>query len=128
MGAVFQVSDYYKLLALYKALMLVKFSQNPIDPVLVGSPYIAEMLTETVASLAQMEIERGHPQEAEQWKTLRIDSKGKTWHLMLEHARTSDLWQQWSSDEKMKYAQILLSPFETTDDLLAKFVAEVDRP
>ncbi|MCQ3932462.1 MAG: hypothetical protein DPW16_18590 [Chloroflexi bacterium] len=126
MGVIFQVSDYYKLLALYKALMLVKFSKNPADPVLVGSPFIAEMLREIVASLAQMEIQRGHPQQAELWKALKLDPAKETWQSMLEYARISDLWQQWTFDEKLEYAKILLSPFEVTDALLAKFVVEVD--
>lgn len=131
MGVVFQISDYYKLLALHRALMQAKFARNPIDPVISGSPFIAEMAEQIVNTLVAMEVERGYPERAEAWK-IRIDPNGELWQIALSRISSADettfaAWGKWSFEEKKHYAKILISPFIADDGLLQKFVQEADQ-
>jgi hypothetical protein len=36
-------------------------------------------------------------------------------------------WCSWSIDQKKEFAELLISPFALTDDLLDRFLAEADR-
>ncbi len=130
MSAVFQVSDYYKLLALHKALIHAKFARHPIDPIISGSPFIAEMAEQIVSTLAAMEIERGYPERAEGWK-MRIDPNGEIWQIALSRIFIEkwvfDKWNSWPFEEKKNLAKRLISPFMVDDDLLLKFIQDADQ-
>jgi hypothetical protein len=126
MTALFQVNDYFKLIALHKALMHAKFARNPIDPIISGSLYIAEIANQIVETLAQMEIERGYPERAQDWK-MRIDPSGEVWQIALSRITNADtIWVKLNLDEKTQFARLLLSPFEYDDSLLQKFAQQVD--
>lgn len=130
MTAVFQVSDYYKLLALHKALMHAKFARHPIDPIISGSPFIAEMAEQIVSTLAAMEIERGYPERSKDWK-MRVDPDGEIWQIALSRIFTqkwvSDKWKSWPLGEKKNFAKLLICPFMIDDDLLLKFIQDADQ-
>jgi hypothetical protein len=126
MSAIFQVTDYYKLLALHKALIHTKFARQPTEPIISGSPFIAEMANQIVETLAQMEIERGHPERAQDWR-IKIDPTGEVWDIALSRINLTDkVWQKWTLDEKKHFARLLLSPFEYDEQLLLEFIRQAD--
>lgn len=126
MNAVFQITDYYQLIALHKALIQAKFARDPIDPIISGSPLIAETANQIIATLIQMEIDRGNPKGAEIWK-IKIDPSGEMWQIALSRISLYDrIWQKWTPEEKKYYARLLLSPFFFDDDLLEEFVRQAD--
>lgn len=127
MSTVFQIQDYYSLLALHKALMQIKFAPNPLDPVLSGSPLIAETMKQIVEVLAEMEIERGQPRAAEMWRNLKINPSENLWRIALERVGRDGPWLIWSIDKKREFATILLSPFKVDDDLLNNFIQQADQ-
>ena len=128
MSAIFQVTDYYKLMALHKALMQAKFARHPVDPIISGSPLIADMANQIVETLAQMEIERGQPERAQDWK-FRIDPSGEVWQIALSRINPNEkMWQKWTLEEKKQFCALLLSPFEFDEELLLEFVRQADDP
>jgi hypothetical protein len=125
MNAVFQITDYYQLIALHKALIHAKFARKPIDPIISGSPLIADIANQIIETLIQMEIERGNPKAAENWK-IKIDPSGEMWQIALSRVSPDDkVWQKWTQEEKEYYARLLLSPFLFDDNLLLEFVRQV---
>ena len=51
----FELSDYYDLLNLHKALMEAKFHDNPDNEYISGSPIIAKIMNEIVDILAEID-------------------------------------------------------------------------
>ena len=47
----FELSDYYDLLNLHKALMEAKFHDNPDNEYISGSPIIAKIMNEIVEKI-----------------------------------------------------------------------------
>ncbi len=121
-----QITDYYELLALHSALMVARFSRNPIKPELPGSPYLADIANRIVQTLAEMEVERGHPERAERWYA-KIDPTEELWQIAIRNASTKpDIWGKLSIKEKIERAKTFLSPFTITNNILDAFIAEVD--
>ena len=123
--AVFQVDDYFELLALNKALRLLKFSYPSLDDSLPGSPLMAAMANRVVDTLVAIEIERGRLDLGVEWKG-KIVPSSHIWNNLLAHAQESSKWLQWSLEQKQEFAQILISPLEADEKIIAQFVYEVD--
>ncbi|MBI1259272.1 MAG: hypothetical protein GC204_17540 [Chloroflexi bacterium] len=121
-----EISDYYELVALYRALRLFKFSRNPVDDRIVGSPFLANIANRTVEVLNEMEIERGRPERANWAEPIIPDSE--VWQIAVRNAADSNegYWRNFSPEQKREFAAVLLSPFSFTDDMLADFIADAD--
>lgn len=96
----FELSDYYDLLNLHKALMEAKFHDNPDNEYISGSPIIAKIMNEIVDILAEIDP---YANEGD-WKTWRklenhiispCESKyGKTiWDRILNRVSKDKLWK-----------------------------------
>jgi hypothetical protein len=121
------VADYHELLVLHRALMEAKFSQNPWDDVVMGSPLIASLMHRVIGILIEHQQEKGDAQAVRKWqKWLAIDPSRREWVIAKRQAKESEAWVQWSIDEKKQFARILLSPFMADDSLLTTFIKEVD--
>jgi len=125
---IFQISDYYKLLALHKALMEAKFSSATNDEAIAGSSYVAEIANQVVDALIQAEIEREEPDAAQRWNDWRqIDSNRREWFIALERAYEANSWPSWGFQDKERYSKILLSPFQVDEILLERFIELVNK-
>lgn len=126
MASKLEITDYYELLVLQRALWVAKFARDPLAPELPGSPFLADVARRVVETLAQMEIERGYPEKADDWY-VTIDPTGEVWQITVEYAaRKPDIWRKWSYQEKVEYTKILLSPFTFTDEMVEDFIQQVD--
>ena len=121
-----EISDYYELVALYRALRMFKFSRNPMDDRIVGSPFLANIANRTVEVLNEMEVERGTTERAN-WAEPIIPNS-EIWQIAVRNAADSNdgYWRNFSPEQKREFAAVLLSPFSFTDDMLANFVVDVD--
>jgi hypothetical protein len=126
MSTVFQISDYYQLRALFRALMAAKFSRDSVAPELMGSPLLAEVADQITRVLAKMEIERGRPEGAENWEMTIVPNSEK-WLILLKHIEVNvSNWKSWSLAEKRYYAEILMSPFKVDNDLVTLLIDQAD--
>ena len=127
MNTIFQVNDYYKLLSLHRALMEAKFAEQPNDPDISGSRFVAEMADQVIEMLITMEKERGHSEKAARWSEWRkISESRREWQIALDRLRTCRSWEKWSVIEKTDYAKILFSPLTVDDELLKVFIRKGD--
>lgn len=119
----FVIDDYYKLLALHKLIMLTKFdSRPPIDPTLLASPFIAQIIEEIRDTLAEMERNEGIS-DGNRWKKQSIASDSKTWNIALKHATNlyGERWHNLTHDQHKQIPEIYLSPYAVTDELKKLF-------
>jgi hypothetical protein len=121
-----EITEYYELVALYRALRVVKFAPQPIVPELTGSPYLADISRRIVDTLSKMEVERGKPERSSDWQ-IEIDPNGEIWQIAVRNAATTpDFWSKQTHEKKIELARIHLSPFALTDALLEDFVRQVN--
>ena len=122
-----RISDSNKLLALHRALMEAKFTSIANDEDVAGSSYVAEIATEVVDVLIQIEIKNERHDSVERWnKWLEIDSTRREWAIALSKAKKANYWENWTIQEKELYSKILLSPFKVSPILLQEFIKHVD--
>lgn len=119
------ISDYYELVALYKAIHAAKFSPKPMAPELVGSPILASVAIRIAETLDQMELDQGHPERAVWRRPMVPDSP--LWQLCITDVMFHhEVWQTWSIEGKKRHACVIMSPYTATDEILAHFVSEVE--
>ncbi len=120
------ITGYPELLALHSALMVARFARNPIKPELSGSPYLADIANEVVRILAEIEVEQGHPDRASRWQAI-IDPEEEMWQIAVRNASSNpEVWKKRSDEEKVERAKTFLSPFIVTNEIVDKFIQQVD--
>jgi hypothetical protein len=127
MTSLFNVSDYYELLALHRAIMEAKFCDGPNDFDVSASPLVANMSRRVVAALVDQDREKKGDEAEEQWSIwLRIDPARREWQVSVNRAIAERRWNEWSLVERTTYVKDLLAPFEVDDTLMRHFLDEVD--
>lgn len=115
--------DYYRLLALHRVLMEAKFCEVPNDPVVAGSPLVAELANKVVDALVQWPDVPG----GNNWASWRkMDPTRREWQVAVRRAATMDEWSRLDPSTKREVAANLLSPFTIDGALIDQFVAEAD--
>lgn len=124
---VFNVSDYYDLLALHRALLESKFCDEPNDMDVSASPIIAKLHKQLLKVLIEIEVEKKGEDSRVSWaEWLKIDSERREWQQALKRARHESLWQEWDVNTKKNYIYNLLSPFHLDDVQVCDFIVQVD--
>ncbi len=122
-----EITEYYELVALHRALRAVKFARQPTIPELSGSPYLADISRRIVDTLSQMEVERGKPERSSDWE-IEIDPGSEVWQIAVRNAAAHpEFWREQTHEKKIEVARIHLSPFVLTDELLENFAHQVDK-
>jgi hypothetical protein len=109
------VSDYYELLALLRAVMEAKFGESSNDTEIVASPHLANVANRIVDSLITIEKQRGDYLESKWQVWRRIDSTRREWKLMRKRLRIVEQWKTWSIEERGRFLDYLLSPLTLAD-------------
>ena len=123
---IFNVSDYYELLALHRALLESQFCGEPNDMDISASPIIAKLHKQLLETLVNVEIERKGIAAKTIWdEWLNISAERREWKVALKRAKDERLWNEWDYDAKRTYVYDLLSPFKIDDNLADMFITQV---
>jgi len=122
------VTDYFILLALHKAILEVKFSDNQTSLELFGSPFLASAANQITEILIAKEAALDIGSSNESWKKWRaIDESRREWGIaIIRTAQHSTIWRSWTDEERKDFARIALSPFTVSEQLLNVFVTQVN--
>ena len=112
------VHGVHELVALDKVLREAKFSEQPYDSAIAGSPIVAELARRTRAALQQGVPTSGAADE--------VQPGQREWTISLGTARRARLWSDWSQHEKRGYVRDLLSPYDVSDASVDRFINEVE--
>lgn len=122
----FGIKCYDDLMILHRAVMEAKFSDDPKDTSLIGSPVLASISHEIVDSLIEHSKKIKDDSLLEHWERWR-DASTRTIELEVirSHIYGLKIWDKWSSKEKRYYLEILLKPFIYDEIFLANLTAEL---
>ena len=123
-----EIASYDELEALLAVILEGKFSEDPIEKAVSGSPALCAVLHRLVAALKAWDVERYGEHVAERWSAwAAIDPTRREWRAAL--ARVEDLpgWSSWPYEKQRRCAELLVAPFRLSENLLDQFLSEASR-
>lgn len=116
---IFSISDYYELMALHRVVLEAKFSENPNNPAIQGSPFVATIANQVIEALMSVDISKEGESSRVKWQAWRtISPERREYQIVKAKIRAEALWKTWSFDEQVNYVRILVSPFQISDELI----------
>lgn len=113
-----EIADHFQLLALHRCLLEAKFSEDPNDKDIAGSPLVADLARRVVRKLEE------HP-EAGDWESwLRLDPSRREWKIALDTAvKDKAYWGDLGMTAREAYVEDLLAPFRLSSDSRDDFMS-----
>ena len=110
-----EITDYFTILNLHKALLEAKFHLNPDNINVSSSPIIAEFCDKLVDVLAKMDEERSEKNVGkwDDWRLLKNQSFYRDRAII--NAKSNNRWAKMNDEEKRKTVNNLMSPFNATE-------------
>ncbi|BAZ04017.1 hypothetical protein [Calothrix sp. NIES-3974] len=119
----FSINNYDELIALHRVVMEAKFSTDPNDPVIQGSPLVSTVANQVVEALIEMEVEKEGEASRLKWQEWRQLSPERREYQIIQAKLKSDFsWKKWNPDEQVKYVRDLASPLQVTDELISNLL------
>lgn len=127
----FELSDYYDLLNLHKALMEAKFHDNPDNEYIAGSPVIAKIMNEIVDILTDIDP-HANKNDWKTWRMLENHMNSKCeyektiWDKIANRVSKNKLWKSYNKEEKVIATKNYFSPFILKDREIEDFIYYID--
>lgn len=102
MDTVFQIDDYFELLALHRALLEAKFSPDPWDSHMHGNHHLANMANRVIETMMAMETEDkklglGGVMDWPKWRRVDNVKRPRVWEVCLQIIKKHEKhWSQLS--------------------------------
>lgn len=125
--ASFIVDSTPEIYALHRVFREAKFSIEPDDDEIAGSPLVNAMFLRVMDLIVEQSVQEDGGIARERWaRWLAIDASRDEWHAALRRATKVANWSAMTAHEKSSRARDILCPFECSPELLAEFIAQVD--
>jgi hypothetical protein len=117
------IDNYDELMALHRVIMEAKFSLEPNDVVIQGSPLVSAVANQVIEALIEMEVEKEGESARLKWQKWRqISYERREYQLIQSKLRSDTSWKTWNVDEKAKYVKDLASPLQISDELISELL------
>lgn len=114
----FQVTDKYELIGLYRIIMEAKFSDSPKDTVIPYSPVTADLSKRVINSLLCQLNESGAQDEANQWESwLELEIDRIEFRITKSRIEECSVWNEMDIEQKKNLLSVLLAPFSYPEKL-----------
>jgi hypothetical protein len=117
------IDNYDELMALHRVIMEAKFSLEPNDAVIQGSPLVSAVANRVVGALIEIEVGKEGESARLKWQKWREMSYERREYQLIQSKLKSDTsWKAWNIDEKVKYLKDLASPLQISDELISELL------
>jgi hypothetical protein len=124
---IFSISNYDELIALHRVVMEAKFSIDPNDPAIQGSPLVAIIADQVIEALMNVEISKEGEASRIKWQRWReISPERREYQIIQDKIRAEALWKAWSFDEQADYIKILVSPLTISEELINELINSIN--
>lgn len=122
----FSINDYYELMALHRVIMEAKFSTDPSDSAIQGSPYVATIANQAIEVLIEIEVSKEGESSRLKWQEWRkISPDRREYKIVQTKIKSEALWKTWSFDEQTTYIKDLVSPLQISDEMVSELISSV---
>ncbi|NJN30586.1 MAG: hypothetical protein HC824_09260 [Synechococcales cyanobacterium RM1_1_8] len=119
----FLIENYDELMALHRVVMEAKFSVEPNDPVIQGSPFVSTIANQVVEALIEMEVEKEGETSRLKWQEWRkLSPERREYQIIQAKLKSNTSWKTWNFDQQVKYVKDLASPLQVADELISNFL------
>ena len=119
------VDDEVDLLYLQRALMEARFARDPVDPVLLGSPRLAEIHRYLVDELIALDERKPGVRPPSGWRTWRrFSTREREREIIVRRLKAENI-SQMDERSRLDYLQVVTAPFETTDVELRQLLSDI---
>lgn len=124
----FAVNDYLELRVMQRIFREAKFCREADDDEIATSPIVADLFERLLDALISTQVERDGEVARVKWENWLSmeDASRDEWGAAFRRAVRYESWDKLTSSEKIKYVEVLFRPFLLKDDLVFRFIAEVD--
>jgi len=121
----FELTAYYDLLNLHKALLEAKFHKDPENPYVAGSPIIANICNTLIETLAEYDTSTKGFEDWTEWRN--IEHQDFYRERIIDNILNDGNWGERTYEEKLAVVKNNMSPFCGSNDEIDKMISAVDK-
>lgn len=121
----YEITGYYELLNLHKALLEAKFHQNPDNKLVSGSPFIAKICNDIVDLLQEYDYAHKGKDIWKEWR--KISNQDYYKKRIIEKIVDYEGWSELERNTKKDILLNYLSPFQCDENEIDDLIIEVDK-
>jgi hypothetical protein len=119
----FSIDDYDQLMALHRVMMEAKFTLDPNDRDIQGSPLVAAIAHQIVESLTDMDSGKTGAAARSKWQAWRtISPERREYQIIQAKLNSESAWRKLSAAEQTQYVKDLASPLLISDQLIRELI------
>jgi hypothetical protein len=120
---IFSIDDYDQLMALHRVMMEAKFTTDPNDSDIQGSPLVAAIAHQIVETLAEMDSGKTGEAARSKWQAWRtISPERREYQIIQTKLSSAPGWRTLSASEQTQYVKDLVSPLLISDELIRQLI------
>lgn len=122
MNPMLDISDYWELLALHKAIMEAKFGDNGSEEMLT-SPHLAAAARKVLLALIEAEKKRNGDARAASWDSWKkADESRNEWNKLIAVLDGNERLESLADDDIAQEIRDILSPLEIGDEQISMLI------
>lgn len=118
----FEITDYYELLNLHKALLEARFHEGLDNKYLAGSPIIANIHKRIINNLISMDMNRKGNESWSDW--IKICNRKDYMQRAVENIIKFEAWD--NDTDKYEIVKTYISPFIATDNEIEEIIKYIN--
>jgi hypothetical protein len=120
---IFSIDDYDQLMALHRVMMEAKFTPEPNDRDIQGSPLVAAIADQIVECLTDMDSAKTGAAARSKWQAWRtISPERREYQIIQAKLNSESAWRKLSAAEQTQYVKDLVSPLLISDQLIRELI------
>ena len=121
----FELTEYYDLLNLHKALLEAKFHKDPDNKYVAGSPIIANICNTLIEKLANYDKSTKGFEGWTEWRN--IEHQDFYRKRIIDNILNYGNWDELTYEEKFEMVKNNMSPFCGSNDEIDKIISTIDK-
>ncbi|ARD22197.1 hypothetical protein [Shewanella japonica] len=111
------------LMALHRAIVEAKFSEEPKDGPIPYSEILANLSNQIFDNIIKTLKEQNEPEQAEHWASIRgLDSEWVGFENIKKRIKETEVWIDLSEKEKVDLIKIICAPFQPNKEQVSELL------
>jgi hypothetical protein len=111
------------LMALHRAIVEAKFSEQPQDKCIPYSEILANLSSQIFDNIIETLNVQNEPEQAEHWASCRyLDSDWVGYDNIKKRIKETDVWGELSEKEKVELINIICAPFKPNTEQVSELL------
>jgi hypothetical protein len=112
------------LMALHRAIVEAKFSEEPQDRCIPYSEILANLSSQIFDNIIETLNDQNEPEQAEHWASAReLDSEWVGYDNVKKRISETEVWVEISEKEQIELIKVICAPFHPNKDQISELLA-----